>query len=165
MAGRQLAMFEDCSTAVLSDCGRYRYELRRRWGDGPELEWVMLNPSKADASRNDPTIRRCIRFSQAWGFAAIVVHNLFAWRATDPRELARTDDPVGPQNREFLSAGAEVTVAAWGAHPAAAGWWTGRPNTRPRLLCLGVNDNGSPKHPLYVAAGAELAPWPQPAAT
>ena len=164
----QLNMFGSHSTATLSSCGRYRYELGRRWSGGPQLEWVMLNPSTADADREDPTIRRCVRFARAWGFGGIVVHNLFAWRATHPRELARVGDPVGPRNREFLcGAKADLTVVAWGASPAAVEWWAGRPNewqqeillSRPRLMCLGINGNGSPKHPLYVPSSAEACPW------
>jgi len=82
-------------SAVLSDCGTYRYSLTRRWSPGPLLGWVMLNPSRADALVDDPTIRRCVGFARRWGFAGIVVRNLYALRATDPRELSRHPAPVG----------------------------------------------------------------------
>jgi len=59
--------------AVLSDCGTYRYVLTRRWAEGPVLGWVMLNPSRADAGRDDATVRRCMGFVRSWGFAGIIV--------------------------------------------------------------------------------------------
>jgi hypothetical protein len=159
--------FDGFSSAVISDCGRYRYELVRIWGDGPLLEFIMLNPSKADDRINDPTIRRCIAFAKAWGYGGIVVRNLFAWRATNPAELVNIDDPVGPLNRDYLSRDdADCTIAAWGAHPAAVGWWSGYPFgwqrtviQRKSLLCLGTNANGSPKHPLYVPSSRVPIPW------
>lgn len=158
------------NAAVISECGRYRYELIRRWGEGPLLEFIMLNPSTADALLNDPTIRRCIAFAKAWGYGGIVVRNLFAWRATNPAELVNIEDPVGPENRDYLSRqDADCTIAAWGANPAAAGWWDGYPFDwqrtaiqRPTLYCLGTNTNGSPKHPLYVPANRDPVLWVAP---
>ncbi|AMQ67013.1 DUF1643 domain-containing protein [Mycolicibacterium fortuitum] len=162
-------MTKPYNSAVISECGRYRYELIRRWGDGPLLEFVMLNPSTADAEKDDPTIRRCIGFGKAWGYGGIVVHNLYAYRATAPDMLANVDDPIGPANRDYLGNKiATCTIAAWGAHPAAVGWWNGYPYNitaalkRPQLLCLGVNGNGSPKHPLYVPSSRTPIPWEAP---
>ncbi len=93
-------------SAVLSECARYRYRLDRAWerddhGLGT-VTWVMLNPSTADADVDDPTIRRCIGFSKAWGYNALTVVNLFAWRATSPRDLCAVEDPVGPDNEAHL---------------------------------------------------------------
>lgn len=169
---RQLSLLGDPAedmlrTADISDCGRYRYQLTRRWGDGPLLEFIMLNPSKADAHIDDPTIRRCIAFAKRWGYGGIVVRNLYAWRATDPAELVNLDDPVGPRNRAALARGdADCTIAAWGAHPAATGWWNGYPYgwqktviKRRHLYCLGTNANGSPKHPLYVPSSRTPIRW------
>lgn len=154
------------SSAIISACGRYRYELIRRWGDGPLLEFIMLNPSTADGSTDDPTIRRCIAFAKRWGYGGIVVRNLFAYRATSPTVLVNVDDPIGPENRTYLGReDAGCTIAAWGANPAAVGWWNGYPYditaalTRRRLYCLGTNANGSPKHPLYVRSDIELQPF------
>lgn len=167
----QLSIDTDASSAVISECGRYRYELRRIWDpNGPLLEIIMLNPSKANATINDNTIRRCIDFAKAWGYGGIVVKNLYAWRATDPSELAHVDDPIGPENRVYLSrADADCTIVAWGAHPAAVGWWNGYPFAwqktviqRPNLFCLGTNANGSPKHPLYVPSTRTPIRWEQP---
>lgn len=163
----QLAVTPGSGAAVLSADGVYRYELQRSWGAGPVVEFIMLNPSTADADVDDPTIRRCVGFAKRWGYGSLVVHNLYAYRATDPAELVNVDDPVGPENRDYLSRGdADCTVAAWGAHPAAVGWWSGYPFgwqrqilERRRLDCLGVNANGSPKHPLYVPADRALTRW------
>ena len=152
-------------SAVISDDGRYRYELRRRWAPGPLLEWVMLNPSTADAAEDDPTIRRCIKFARDWGFNGIRVTNLFAYRATNPDELGKTNDPFGPENSEYLrSAFGPITVCAWGSHK-----YVGRVNQNTDVferentafLCLGYNQDGSPKHPLYVPANRGLSPWPK----
>src|SRR5438045_3510538 len=84
--------------AAISACGRYRWWLRRSWhqgGNGRVLCFIMLNPSTADARTDDPTIRRCMGFARSWGFSTLDVRNLFAWRATEPTELLRTDDPIG----------------------------------------------------------------------
>jgi hypothetical protein len=167
----QLAIETAASSAVVSECGRYRYELRRIWdASGPLLEFIMLNPSTADASVDDNTIRRCIAFAKRWGYGGIVVRNLYAWRATNPAELVNLEDPVGPENRAYLSrADADCTIVAWGAHPAAVGWWNGYPFgwqpkviQRPALFCLGTNANGSPKHPLYVPSSRTPIQWEQP---
>lgn len=115
-----LATVGDSRGALISECGLYRYRLWRRWGIGPHATWIMLNPSTADADLDDPTIRRCIGFARAWGFSAIEVVNLFALRATNPRELGRSADPIGPDNDRHLSeAGraAELRIAAWGHRP------------------------------------------------
>ena len=90
------------SDAVISDCGKYRYRLTRKWGYGRPCGFIMLNPSTADALHDDPTIRRCVGFAKAWGCGALIVVNLFAVRATSPREMMRADDPVGPENKEHV---------------------------------------------------------------
>jgi hypothetical protein len=146
-------------TAVLSDCGRYRYALTRgNWLDGVgTVLFVMLNPSTADATEDDPTIRRCIRFARDWGYARLAVANLYAFRATDPRDLALAGDPIGPENDEWLerlSSEANMVVVAWGANRLATparvdrvlqllGWST---------CCLGTTKDGAPQHPLRLAA-------------
>lgn len=152
--GEKLFLFSgDTSYAVVSECGRYRYELGRRWDDGPLLEFIMLNPSTADASADDPTIRRCVGFARRWGYGAIVVRNLYALRATNPEVLLNySGDAFGPENAHYLGRdNADCTIVAWGAHAATLGWFAaGRRIERPDPFCLGVNANGSPKHPLYV---------------
>ena len=83
------------SGADFSECGRYRYKLWRTWDDiRPVVMFIMLNPSTADATADDPTIRRCIGFARAWGYGGVRVGNLFAWRTPYPQRVAfcsRTD--------------------------------------------------------------------------
>ena len=116
--------------------------------------FVMLNPSQADALIDDPTIKLCMAFTRAWGYSALSVRNLFAWRATYPRELQLAEDPVGPAGDVELAAAktADLVVAAWGA----GGELMGRDQRAFELLagvplhCLKVTKHGHPQHPLYV---------------
>jgi len=157
-------------TALFSPCGRFRYLLSRRWDTGRgTVLWIMLNPSTADAERDDPTIRRCIGFSRLWGFGAMEAVNLFALRATDPRELGRADDPVGPLNDRHIAdaaAGAAAVIAAWGAHPLAASR-TGevRPLLPGSVRCLGRTASGAPRHPLYTPSHARRIAFRGPTVT
>ncbi|HEX2136504.1 MAG TPA: DUF1643 domain-containing protein [Microvirga sp.] len=108
--------------ALFSPCGAYRYRLARRWAEGPMVAFIMLNPSTADGSIDDPTIRRCIGYAQTWGYGALAVGNLYALRATEPAELRRARDPTGPDNDrhlEGMTRAAARVVCAWGADPAA----------------------------------------------
>lgn len=153
------------SSAVLSKCGLYRYRLDRRWADGKSCGFIMLNPSTADADQDDPTIRRCIGFAKREGCGALMVGNLFAFRATDPTAMADADDPTGPENLHFLLNLAERVdgplIAAWGSHWMAAdhvSHWV-CDTFGPRLMCLGKTKFGSPRHPLYVRADAPLVPY------
>jgi hypothetical protein len=153
--------------ATISDCGQYRYRLSRVWDGARQLlTFVMLNPSTADAEQDDPTIRRCMGFARTFGYGGINVLNIFALRATDPRQLSGHPDPVGPYNDQMLYAYLAVdpmraqTVAAWGAHKAAtvrAAALTA-PGTAP-WSCLGVTKDGHPRHPLYLPANAQLRLW------
>jgi len=151
------------SGAVFDADLRYRYRLWREWdSDRPRLCFVLLNPSTADAAANDPTIRRCIGYGRQWGYGAIDVVNLFAFRATQPADLRRADDPIGPANddhiREVIE-GAGRVIAAWGN----AGVWRGRSAIVAALLpvnavCFGMTGAGQPRHPLYLARGATTVP-------
>jgi hypothetical protein len=157
------------SLAIFNADRTHRYLLVRRWGSGPLLTWIMLNPSTADAFTDDPTIRRCTGFARRDGYDGIQVLNLFALRATDPGGLRGHEDPVGLYNDRFLAEYPRAAVvAAWGTH--------GRFNDRDlavaermaeagiALLCLGVTREGHPKHPLArgrerVPDDAPLVPW------
>lgn len=156
----------ETGTAQMSDCGAYRYALTRRWSDHPLMVFVMLNPSTADHESNDPTVERCERRARHMGFGGLHVANLFALRSTDPQALYTHKDPVGPQNdAAILQAvqGAGMVVCAWGTH----GKWQNRQDAVLDLLhtagvqlhCLGLNANGTPKHPLYVSYGHEPQPF------
>jgi hypothetical protein len=156
--------------------GRYRYLLWRTLPDGQGTAvWLMLNPSTADAYDLDPTIRRCMGFSRAWGYRRVEVINLFALRSSDPDKLLADPDPVGPENDiwiENAALRAEVLIAAWGAHKAAprrgrdvAGLLA---SADIPMNCLGRTQQGFPKHPLYTkgdrrpeAWDALMAMWPE----
>ena len=158
-------MKHGCQQAYFSDCRSYRYSLTRDvaplTGEGTCV-FVMLNPSTADETEDDPTIRRCIDFARRWGFARLKVVNLYAYRATDPRELRGATDPVGPDNDCTLSkvfGASDLTVAAWGVHAepervAEVMRWPVRPR-----VALGLTKSGAPRHPLYVRADAQLGPY------
>lgn len=169
-------------SAVISDCGTYRYRLDRDWRSPLDRElnaasmgavlFVMLNPSTADGETDDPTIRRCIDFAKRWGHDRLIVCNVFAFRATDPSELARrseVDSVRGPLNHEYLSkAGAEASrvVVAWGASGTRCMYW--RHAEAETVLALGPvalqsigppTKDGHPRHPLYLKAEEKLQPW------
>lgn len=154
--------------ADISACGRYRYSLFRRWEDVDRqpVMWIMLNPSTADADIDDPTIRRCIEFSKRWGYGAMWVGNLYAWRSTDPKGLNSSGDPEGVENRARLEGMAAITdkaIAAWGNHGAIAGpeyLDLIVPKHRGGLWHLGLTNSGQPKHPL--ARGKAFIPYSQP---
>lgn len=151
--------------AQLSDCRRYRYTLTRDWGTGPAATFIMLNPSTADATVDDPTIRRCVGFAHAWGCGRLIVGNLYALRATDPQALWNAVDPVGPDNdatlTRLLAQADGPLVAAWGGNARAdrVEALLALPGAE-RLACLGVTKAGAPRHPLYLPATAPLQPWP-----
>ena len=157
--------------AHISDCGTYRYRLWREWDHSlPTLAFLMLNPSTADHLADDPTITRCMSRAVTGKFGRLEVANLFPLRATDPAELLTHGDPLGPvgvADGAVLDAidRAFMVICAWGAHPAAAPRAaelmhilriTGMRN---KLYHLGLNKDGSPKHPLYIAASMRHKPF------
>lgn len=154
---------DDRSGAVLSDDREYRYRLSRTWNvEKPTLGWIMLNPSTADETEDDPTIRRCIGYAKDWGYGSIVVGNLFALRATEPKELYDHPDPIGPENNDHLQQiceDAETVVAAWGAHgDYQQRGWAVRQMLDVELLALDTTMHDQPVHPLYQPADAEPTP-------
>lgn len=150
--------------AVLSDCGRYRYALSRRWAPGPKALFIMLNPSKADAEVDDPTIRRCIGFAKREGCGALRVENLFAWRATKPDEMfAQGLVAVGEADaaiRQSVRAVDGPVIAAWGgdrrAEDRARQVVEIFDGQSVKLMCLGTTNSGAPRHPLYLRRDAGL---------
>ena len=143
---------------IFSPCRKYRYCLWREWDmiDHSYAAFIGLNPSTADEIRDDPTVRRCIRYAKKWGFASLCMLNIFAFRATEPHVMREQAGPVGPENDRWIVECAEnagIIIAAWGVN--------GEHMNRGRevmsllagkLSCLGKTKNGSPKHPLYVKA-------------
>lgn len=157
------------STAVYSDCERYRYALTRTWDpDGKRVLFIMLNPSKATEVQNDPTVERCERRARALGFGAFRVTNIFAWRETDPHKMRKAADPVGQANDAQIMEGvtwADQVIAAWGTHGAHLGRGPAlekvlRQCGKP-LYVLGLSKNGHPKHPLYISYSQQPVLWPE----
>lgn len=158
--------------AALSADGLYRWALWREWRSPYEqplwVTFIMLNPSTADASDDDPTIRRCIGFAEALGGTGLAVANLYAFRATKPEDLWQADDPVGAANDDyiatFLAMAARYNfpvIAAWGSHakPDRVAQVLSLPGAD-RLQALHVTKSGAPGHPLYLPASARPTPWP-----
>ncbi|WP_415401299.1 DUF1643 domain-containing protein [Tateyamaria sp. SN3-11] len=159
------------STAIYSDCERYRYSLTRIWDDsGKRVNFVMLNPSTATEVQNDPTVERCERRARTLGYGSFAVTNIFAWRDTDPRAMKAASDPVGPGNDAAIfdrATWADDVIAAWGTHGAhldrgatvaALLHRTDRP-----LYHLGLSKAGHPKHPLYLPYTQHPERWSAPA--
>ncbi|MFK7929139.1 MAG: DUF1643 domain-containing protein [Myxococcota bacterium] len=144
-------------SAVISSCDRYRYRLVRHIGGGAQITWIGLNPSTADAHVDDPTLRRILAFSKAWGFGTVVLVNLFAWRSTDPRALSTVPHPIGPENDTHLAAAVRASamvLACWGARGGLQGRAAHVRKTLPKTSkCLGHTKAGHPRHPLYVRGG------------
>ena len=151
--------------ASFSPCGQYRYTLWRTWGVGPLCNFLMLNPSTAGEVQNDPTVERCQRRAESWGYGGLIVTNLYAFRSTDPKRLKYQIDPVGPDNADAIreSAGqCQIVVCAWGAHGGERGnavlamlrefcpW---------KLLYLRFTSKGAPEHPLFLPYTLKPIKW------
>jgi len=154
-------------SALFSRCGRYRYRLRRHWEPGTmNVMFLMLNPSTADEHKNDPTVERCQRYAQAWGYGGIVVCNLFAYRATKRKDMLKFAEPVGPENDLHILNEAQyagVVVCAWGNEGAHLGRSQQvvkmlRDNKVP-LHYLILTKAGEPGHPLYLKKDLQPIPW------
>tara|TARA_R110002094_G_scaffold53486_8_gene64809 strand:+ start:1346 stop:1852 length:507 start_codon:yes stop_codon:yes gene_type:complete len=155
------------STAVYSDCERYRYSLTRIWDKtARRVMFVMLNPSTATEVQNDPTVERCERRARHLGYGGFRVTNIFAYRATDPRDMRAVADPVGPGNDMAIREGAawaDDIIAAWGVHgehhmrgPAVGEMLRQEPTP---LFHLGLSKAGHPKHPLYLPYAQAPVGW------
>lgn len=156
--------------AVISECGRFRYSLTRAWDRGlPQGTFIMLNPSTADASEDDQTIRKCIGFSQRLGLGGFEVVNLFAFRARDPKDLRAASYPCGPDNdqhiREALARTSGPVICAWGAHARGLH----RPKEVLQLLmdaghssgnALALLKDGTPGHPVLLPYSDQLVGFP-----
>lgn len=161
------------ASAVISDCGRYRYRLEREGPGEGRTVVIMVNPSTADAEQDDATIRKLSGFGARNGWGRIIVGNLFAYRATDVRELATANDPIGPENDRHLRAmmmRTERLIFAWGQNAKVPKMLRDRWRTVhqrvPHWLephCLGVGKDGHPYHPLMLAYDIPILPWSPPA--
>lgn len=149
-------------SAVFSPCRKYRYILWRRWGADWDKNYAMfigLNPSTADETLDDPTIRRCVGYAKAWGYSGLCMANLFAYRATDPKDMLGVASPVGEENDAHLlkhSEAAGIVIAAWGNHGTHGARHLQVKRMISNLHCLKITKTGMPGHPLYLSK--ELKP-------
>lgn len=162
--------FKPLSGATISPCGLYRYHLWRQWDNAlPVMCFVMQNPSTADANVNDPTITRCIGFARREKFGGISVRNVFAFRATDERELLTAADPFGPENEANLLDCRGVSlmtqlIVAWGTPFGGKrlAHWYKLAESIVRLHepeCLGTTKDGHPRHPLFLRNDTPIVKW------
>jgi len=150
-------------TATFSTCQRYRYELWRIWdAKRPHVMMILLNPSIADEKIDSRTSKRCIEFAKAWGYGGLCIGNLFSFRSQDKEKMKKADDPIGPENDEWLvrlAKDANSVVAAWGND----GSFMNRAEHVVKLLgplsCLRVTAKGHPQHPLYLPKGLTPTPY------
>lgn len=142
--------------AVFSPCRRYRYALWRRWHeDKPLVLFIGLNPSTADEIHDDPTLIRCINFAKHWGYGGVCIANLFAYRATKPKDLYARKNVIGKDNNRWLTQladDADLIVAAWGNHGRYQNRATDVKTLFSALHYLKLTKTGQPAHPLYLKA-------------
>lgn len=149
-----------------NNSSRYRYRLWRVWEEGKRVLFIMLNPSTADAEKDDPTVHRCGSYARAWGFGSLEVVNLFALRSTDPKALRTHDVPTGEGNGFHIRQAAreaQLIVCAWGCHGDFLGQGefirTFLQANGHKLHVFGLTKGGFPKHPLYLKADLMPVEW------
>ena len=155
------------SGATFSSCRRWRYLLWRRWdASGPAANFLMLNPSTADETVLDPSCSRARDYAERWGYGALIVTNLFAWRATDPKDMKRAGEPVGRSNNQAILRSAReagVVVCAWGNNGShldrAATVVANLRGAGVPLHALKITAEGQPSHPLYLPAKLQAVRW------
>jgi len=157
-------------SAIFDSTRTYRYRLDRHlhdFGNGGKLLFIMLNPSTADETLDDPTVRRCIGFGFRLACTDLIICNLYALRSTDPQALRLAPDPIGPDNEAHLRRAAkeaDIIIAAWGTNHLGGDWpqrvkeilrGSGKP-----VHALRLTIKGDPGHPLYIARNAQLLEMP-----
>lgn len=169
--------------AELSTCEKHRFQLWRdvprdvtRWWRPGYVAWVLLNPSTADATANDQTIRKLIGYSQRWGYDRLEVVNLFSLRSTSPKGLLDVDPGAGPENDRWIllaASTADLVVCGWGGpyHPKKLGELVKARGRAVDALLRGAgvtpqaleeSGDGSPRHPLYLSYELKPGPWEAP---
>lgn len=160
------AMFNAGWLAGMKHClSPYRYALWREWGGAGYAMFIGLNPSIADETLDDPTIRRCVAYAKSWGYGALCMVNLFAFRATDPKQMLSCADPVGPENDATmleLANGAGIRVAAWGVHGKHLRRDVAVKSIMPAMHVLKLTKDGHPSHPLYLPKCLQPIEWTRP---
>lgn len=163
----QQSLFETdmLRTADFSACRTWRYSLTRCWvpddlsNPAKMVAFIGLNPSTADERLDDNTISRCVSFAKRWGYSGLFMLNAYGFRSTDPKGLLRTADPIGPGNDQFIQSYASKVnkvVLAWGVHCDQDRARQVRSLIGRDSYCFGKNQDGSPKHPLYLRKESEL---------
>ncbi len=150
-------------SAVFSPCRKYRYSLSRTWDINQKIIlFIGLNPSTADETYDDPTIRRCLFYSSRWGFGGLIMVNLFAFRATLPKDLKNSKHPVGRDNNQFIihaHKDASMTIAAWGNDGDLYNRDQEVLEIISNPMCLKINKTGQPAHPLYQKKDIKPKPY------
>lgn len=157
-------MIQFARKTVFSGDRVYRYTLWRSWGDPncPFAMFVGLNPSTADETHDDPTVRRCIRFAKDWAYGAMCMTNIFAFRATYPKDVRIEGNPIGPNNDQWLikcASRARIVIACWGTHGSYLNRGRSVLRILPPMSCLGITKEGYPRHPLYIRASMKPVPF------
>ncbi|WP_417459146.1 DUF1643 domain-containing protein [Kordiimonas sp.] len=163
-------MGESKSGALFSECRNYRWALWRQWN--PSLAtcvFIGLNPSTADETEDDPTIRRCIGFAKSWGLGKLVMLNAYGFSATQPKDMKAAGEPVGEHNDAMIGAVARaavdsggIVIAAWGSHCEEQRQVAVCEAVNREIRCLGTTKYGRPKHPLYLRADTKPEPFFDP---
>ena len=139
--------------AEFSECGRHRYALWRTWGDGQKVLFCGLNPSIADANKDDPTMARCISFAKSWGYDGLIMVNAFSIVETNRHKAMAAADRNGPlANAKILEwrDRAAIVVAAWGATCPLCRETELLNLFNCQVYCIRKTKHGRPEHPLYL---------------
>lgn len=146
--------------AIFSDCRKYRYCLFRNWNEDLKIiTFIGLNPSTANENKDDPTIRRVMRFAFDWGYSGVQMLNLFALVTPYPKDLKQHPDPVGKNDQFLLDSVNTEVIFAWGSFSEATDRSKEVVKMFPNAMCLGYNKDGTPKHPLYVPGNTKPIPF------
>lgn len=159
-------------TALISSCTKYRYLLTRTWNPNTvtTINFLMCNPSTADANKLDPTVRKCVEWGVLWGYDQLIVTNIFAFRSPYVKTMFEQEDPVGPENNKYIretfaKCKDYKVVAAWGAksNPVFKERHNQVLNIASdmgiKLHCLKLTKDGYPSHPLYLSKSTEPIKW------
>ncbi len=140
--------------AILSKNRKYRYVLSRIWDESkPTVMIIGLNPSTADETENDPTIIKCIDFAKSWGYGGVYMLNLFGFRATKPKDMFNTDEPIGQDNDKYIEEYSKIcdkVICAWGNDGSYKNRSKDILSKIENTYYLKLNQTGEPAHPLYL---------------
>lgn len=147
-------MNSEISGAIFSDCRKYRYDLWRVWDKSKScVVFIGLNPSTANEIENSPTLNKCVAYAKRFEFGGLHMINLFAYIATNPKDMLIADDPIGIDNNRWISqiCNNRDTIAVWSNHGKHRNRDVDVKKLIANLKCLKINKNGTPAHPLYLS--------------